>query len=672
MDHFNFLTVNPEKFRMRLLPLYAAFLLERHLDAYVRKMLEFSKNENLPLLKKLDKFSDEELIGLGKISHADTLTALSNNTIHTWIEQNVRNWVSNNLEVIDKDEVVAEDLTQTAFIKRNCMQYFIPLFTPDLNEQAILREEIDRYTTQEELVSYDTYLKLQQDKLNKTNEALKFQESLLLEAQEISELGSFFTDYENPENSMSTPQMEKITGLDQPDDIAFFNRVHPDDRAQVKEAYEKAFESGGSFEYSFRYMMDGAEKHIQARGIVTRENGKLRFLKGTLRDITKNSLLIQRLTESEALHKEAEKLTHLGNWAWDVGDNTIQWSDEMYRIYGLEPQSETITFDRFVGLIHPDSRETRLNEINESLQTGIVKDYNLKIVTPAGNVKILRGLGSISTDADGQPKKVVGTCQDITAEFHLKNELMALNEELSIKNEELLRTNNELESFNYIASHDLQEPLRKIQIYTEKVIHQADGLSNEMRMALEKVISSTTRMRTLIKDLMVFSQISLAATLFEKTPLNAIFDKVLEEFAESIEQGNAIFHIDTLPEVTIIPFQFQQLLTNIVGNSIKYRKQEEPAIISVSSTVVRANDIGVASAKGKYLKVSISDNGIGFEAEHRENIFDLFKRLHTNETYSGTGIGLAICKKIMQNHNGYITADSIAGEGSVFNIYLPY
>ncbi|HEU4495997.1 MAG TPA: ATP-binding protein, partial [Flavobacterium sp.] len=477
--------------------------------------------------------------------------------------------------------------------------------------------------------------------------------------------------YQNPENSISTPQMQKITGLQRAPEDEFFSYVHPEDLPLIKGIWEQAIATGGKFQYTFRYKKDETEKKLESRGIVTKENGKVKFVKGTLRDITQNAELIRRLTESESLHKEAQKLTHLGNWSWDMETNVIEWSDEMYRIHGLEPQSETITFERYLQFIDPDSREEQKSILNESLITGIIRDYILKIITPSGEIKILRGFGDINKTADGKPIKLVGTCQDITEEFHLKSEMQALNRELLVKNEELMRSNKELESFNYIVSHDLQEPLRKIQLYTGKIIHQTESLSAIAHTSLEKVIRSADRMQILIRDLMDFSQISLEQPALKKMALNPIFEDAVETFAEAVEQGHALFSIDMLPEARIVPFQFRQLVINLISNSIKYRKQDQAADIRVASMELPADALDFADAKGNYLKISISDNGIGFDPGQREKIFDLFKRLHSNETYSGTGIGLAICKKIMQNHNGYITADGIPNEGSTFNIYLP-
>lgn len=672
MEQLQTFTVGPEKFPLKALPGYALFLLENYLDAYVEAMIENSEREELPLLKKLVRFSRPQLVELGRISHGDILRALATNAIHLQIEGNLKKWIGNNLEVIDKDEVVAEDVTLSAFIKRKCLQSFIPYYTKDEALVQNLREEIDLYTTREELISYSIYLKLQQDKLNKANAALRFQEDLLLEAQQLSDLGSFFIDYQNPANSTSTPQVAVITGISGPDDTSFFSRVHDDDRDRIQTQWENAINAGGAFDYTFRYHHNDTEKRLHSRGIVTRRNGAVSHVTGTIRDITQVAQLIDRLTETESLNKEAQRLTHLGNWSWDIGNDAIQWSDEMYRIYGLEPQSEDITFERFIGLIHPDSRETRISEINESLATGVAKDYMLKIVTPAGEVKMLRGFGSITHDSTGKPVKLVGTCQDITREHHLKSELIKLNEELSVKNEKLSRTNKELESFNYIASHDLQEPLRKIELYTEKIIYQSGALPDGVNVTLQKVINAASRMRTLINDLMAFSQISLVIPTFEKVSLQALTDEVLDFFSDAVEKGEVKFEIDPLPLAAVSPVQFQQLLTNLFSNSIKYRKSGQAVEIQVTNALVDADQMEFADAKGTYLKIAVTDNGIGFDAAQGHHIFDLFKRLHSNETYSGTGIGLAICKKIVQNHNGFITAGGSPGVGAHFTIYLPH
>ena len=372
------------------------------------------------------------------------------------------------------------------------------------------------------------------------------------------------------------------------------------------------------------------------------------------------------------MHKEAQRLTHLGNWSWDIGAEMIEWSDEMYRIYGLEPQSEQITFERFRNLIHPDNREQRLREIEESLVTGIVKDYTLKIVSPQGEIRILRGYGNLEVGPDGNPRKLMGTCQDITDEYHLKNELIALNQALSVKNSELMNSNKELESFNYIASHDLQEPLRKIQLFIEKIMLQGQDMPDSIHASLEKVVGAAARMRQLIHDLMEFSQISLSRLVLEDVDSDAILRETLEPYSDALENGQLVVTTHNLPIIRAVRFQFSQLITNLLSNAIKYGREDSPTHISATGSIVTAAEMDFPGASGRYIKITISDNGIGFDPAQKEHIFELFKRLHGSEMYTGTGIGLAICKKIVQNHRGFISADSAYGEGSRFHIYLPH
>jgi len=665
--------VNPAKFDFKYLPAYADYILKEKLEEYVRHSIKFSKEEDLPLLRPLSRFSDEELVALSIESSREVLEALTNRRIHIHILENVRKWISNKLEIIDKDDIVAEDLSLVSFIRRKALSCFLPEYTEDRELKRELLSEIDVYTTQEELVAYNAYIRMQQDKLNKINTNLEFHESLLLEAQEISGLGSYYIDYTNPENSVVTPQMHNITGLPVFSAAdAFFEHVHPEDVAMIRATWETAYSEGGNFDYTFRYLINNTEKRLHSRGLVKVVDGRPVNVRGTLKDITKEYELIERLTESEELHKQAQQLTHLGNWSWEVGTEKIVWSDEMYRIYGLQPNGAEITFGKFISLIHPDDRERRQKEIQESIDTGIVNDYTLKIVNPDGKIKILKGHGSMVFDEHQNPLKIVGTCQDITKEFYLNRELVQLNNSLSKKNHELVNINHELESFNYIASHDLQEPLRKIQIYSGRLLEQAENISDDAKQSVNKVIYSASRMQRLIADLIEFSQISAKSEAFEMVSLGQMIEEVRHNFSHLIEAQNAIFKIGPLPRVKVIHFQFVQLLTNIIGNALKYKRDGVGPELTISSKMVTEENIeAFPPSSGNYFVLRICDNGIGFDEGQKEKIFELFKRLHSSDKYSGTGIGLAICKKIVNNHNGFIRAESEKGKGSCFEIYLP-
>lgn len=252
----------------------------------------------------------------------------------------------------------------------------------------------------------------------------------------------------------------------------------------------------------------------------------------------------------------------------------------------------------------------------------------------------------------------------------IRNEKMMV-----IKNTELQNQNVELASFSYIASHDLQEPLRKIQAFTSRIQDkEIDKLSELGQDYFARIKDSAARMQNLIEALLVYSRTNTNDIALETTDLNAILRDVQSDLQEDIREHNVHIESDTLPELQVVSLQIHQLFSNILSNAIKYRKSGISPIIKITSSIVPATDIKAAGnySKSRYWKISIADNGIGFESQHETKVFELFQRLHGKSEYAGTGIGLAICKKIMQNHQGAITADGIPGIGATFHIYLPY
>lgn len=242
------------------------------------------------------------------------------------------------------------------------------------------------------------------------------------------------------------------------------------------------------------------------------------------------------------------------------------------------------------------------------------------------------------------------------------------------RNIELEASNKELQTFNYVASHDLQEPLRKIQTFISRLI-QTDSqlLSSNGQQYLLKIQDSTERMRSLIDDLLQFSRTNKSEKVFEKINFNELLENSKQELAQIIETKEATLNSNNLPETFAIPFQIQQLFTNLINNSLKYSREGITPIITINNSIVAAEDENLLSKtdKSKYYKITFEDNGIGFDNEYAEKIFILFNRLHNKDKYSGTGIGLSICKKITDNHKGHIFANGKPNEGSSFTIYLP-
>ncbi len=256
----------------------------------------------------------------------------------------------------------------------------------------------------------------------------------------------------------------------------------------------------------------------------------------------------------------------------------------------------------------------------------------------------------------------------------LENQVQERTHELEEKNIALEKLNTQLESFAFISSHDLQEPLRKIQTFasriTEKEIH---NLSDSARDWFRRIIDSAKRMQSLIEDLLAYSQANAVNYKFEMTSLHQIAEEVRQDIEEERQAKDAIIEIGSMCEVNIIPFQFRQVFYNLLSNALKFSNPDHPSRIKINSEIIPADHVkpDEVSNDKSYCHIRVADNGIGFDQQYGEKIFELFQRLHGKSEYPGTGLGLAIVKKIIDNHGGSITATSRENEGATFDIYIP-
>jgi signal transduction histidine kinase len=239
-----------------------------------------------------------------------------------------------------------------------------------------------------------------------------------------------------------------------------------------------------------------------------------------------------------------------------------------------------------------------------------------------------------------------------------------LNSQLMKNNVHLKAVNEELDRFAFIASHDLQEPLRKIRVFSDMIL-QKKASTLEVDKYVSKITNATIRLQQLVSDLLRFSRHSIQGGDFIAADLNEIVRDAMSELEIKIQQNNARITIDPLPSIKVIPTLMRQVFYNLISNAIKFRKKEVEPQVHIYATLVNEE------AKGSHYKIFVTDNGIGFEKQYIEDIFVVFKRLHSYHEIEGTGIGLSICKKIMEQHNGYITATSELEKGATFIIGLP-
>jgi PAS domain S-box-containing protein len=467
------------------------------------------------------------------------------------------------------------------------------------------------------------------------------------------------------------------------------SHVHPDDREQVIEALQKSYISEALSRHDVTYRVvssiDGTTRHLHSFGkTYFTESGKPYLMVGMIQDVTAQIIYEQQLRESEELLQkrvsertnELESQKNLLNNILENSSNGISVSEMIRDANGNVIDATTILANeaavKFTGL----PRDIYLSKTARELDPQILS-------SPYGQT-------CLKTLATGEPSliqyylEVTGKWLELTISkmdddhlIHIFTDVTPIKEaqlQLERTIEELKRSNTNLEEFAYAASHDMKEPVRKIHFFSDRLKGSLEGrLNEEERRTFERMELASKRMGALIDDLLAYSQVSMLPRHNEKTDLNHILDLVLEDLDLEIEEKRAKITIGKLCTINGYPRQLQQAFQNLISNALKYNKPGEAPEITIEGTKVKGKDLPVKteSPRKEYYSITIRDNGIGFEQKDVDRIFNVFTRLHGNAEYRGTGVGLSIVRKVIENHNGFITAASTPGSGAVFNIYLP-
>lgn len=1054
------------RLQFRFLPRFAAHLLHTHLEAYSRHQLALSKDLDIALLRSFQHFSDDQLLQFSMQTNTEFLTYLANNDARGLIEDGLSKWRENALPQISKNDIVAEDITQINYVRKQSFLHFLPAYVADAADMLPLIEEMDFFLLQSETASTRLYVNLlkeeisekahllqkinntlpgavyvfdivnyknvyannklgavigyTQDELNalgenaisqllhpddinqmqehlasvqqsadgetksynyrvrgKDNkyhwirnyeaafkrsdgavsqtigitlnvdkeqglaEALEEHERQYKKAETLANLGHYSYDIATREIEW-TDHLYTIYGLapqSEPITLArFLSFIHPEDKAAVIRSKETLFQDK-KINYTFRIIAaTGLIKTVRSIAELQFDtSGKPVKVIGTEQDVTEKQRLIEQLKHSESLYKQAQALTHIGNWSWTVDTGEVEWSDELYRIYEL-PIGEKLMYERIALFVHPDERDAVQAALQESISNKTTFDKHHRVVLPNGKIKTVHRRAEVHTGDDGLIR-LVGSTQDVTNQKAIEQELrdnqtfikkiadatpsiialynvytgnyLFVNEglkkllgyeaslmmeqgaafvaglvhpddleEITQKNAAVLeeynqpahrddnqaivefryrmkhqnghyrwfqtygtifdrnaagqiahvlnislditeqveaertikaqehfirhiadasptilylfdvpkngfsyinqevyyvlgytmdeiismgsdatrllyhpderhllperresgkrfqhtdsmmqyecrlrskegqwcwvlvrevifktdeqgniiqilgaalditkrkdmektllqnallleQSNANLEEFAYVASHDLKEPLRKISTFGDRLVStQLDKMSNDGKMYLRKIVDASQRMQTMINDLLSISMIS-GDRSFQTYSLQAILEDVRQTLEFKIEQKGAMVEADALPDARIVPSQARQLFQNLISNSLKFVRSDVPPRITITHSFLDAADVPHLEGNARYLKLEFNDNGIGFEEEYAGKIFAIFQRLHGRSEYEGTGIGLAICKKIVEHHGGIIYAHATPGEGATFTVILP-
>ena len=384
-----------------------------------------------------------------------------------------------------------------------------------------------------------------------------------------------------------------------------------------------------------------------------------------------------RLQETQENLRVAMAVAEIGTWQFNLQNQTVYFSDRLREWFGLS--SNEGSFDDMMNLVD-DADQQRISKALERTQRGEIYDVEFRTwhkVT--GQERIIHARGNATFGEKGEIVKINGSAVDITLqklnEQQLEKEVKHRTLQLEEANKHLQMVNENLNQFAYVASHDLQEPLRKINVFSDLLLKKhADQLQSRGKYYLEKVSGASKRMSGLIKDLLEYSRLDSAEKTFVRINLNAVIRNIITDYELLIKEKNAHIIVGELCSIEAVPLQMNQLFYNLVGNAIKFSQQNSDPVVNISSRMLSKEEIlkfPNLVSNWEYAEIVVQDNGIGFNQQYAQQIFVIFQRLHSKNEYEGTGIGLALCKKIVDSHYGEIYAKAEEGCGASFHVILP-
>lgn len=370
-------------------------------------------------------------------------------------------------------------------------------------------------------------------------------------------------------------------------------------------------------------------------------------------DVRERKKTEEEIVRTQLILNQAEQMVHLGAW-WidytnytDLDDNPLRWSAEVYRIFGYEPGAIQVTNELFFRHVHPDDRVMVRAAVAEAFAGRHAYSIEHRIIRTDGKERTVLEHGNIEFDIQDRPLRLIGAVQDITQQKQFEEKLKTINKEL--------------EQFAYVASHDLQEPLRMVASFTELLERRYASLFDERgKRYMQRIIEGASYMHALIQDLLTFSRIGRMDTERTTVDCNKLVDNVIADFIETMPETGANVHHTELPVIRANEMNMIQVFQNLISNALKFHKPDEPPHVEIS-----------AEKRGSDWLFKVKDNGIGIDPRFFDKIFAIFQRLHSRDKYPGTGIGLAICKKIIDNYGGKIWVESAEGEGSTFYFTIP-
>lgn len=495
-------------------------------------------------------------------------------------------------------------------------------------------------------------------------ERLLRSERRLQYAQRIAHLGSWDWDLATDQVTVSH-EMARILGLET-ESLSFerfIECVHEEDRARVERELRRAIDEKAEFKFYYTIVRAGEERILRAEGeLVCDARGEAQRVFSTGHDVTEIRRAEEQIRESEQRFRQlADQISDLVG-VHDPDGRYAYVSPSSTRILGYEPHE--MIGRTPLEFVHPDDASRLENLTVSTREVDHPGEAIVRMKHRDGSWLWLEMVTTTITNEHGDVTSIQTSARDVTARVEAQ-QVAARSSAV------LAQRNRELQDFAYVASHDLQEPLRKIRAFADLVIDEAgEKLDEDNRFYLTRIQESAARMTTLISDLLAFSRIATRGKPFADVSLQDIVEEVVSDLEYLIRDSEGTIAYDELPTFRADRTQIRQLMQNLIGNGLKFKREDVRSHISIRGGILR-DALHPGMDIEPLVEIIVEDNGIGFEEKYLDRIFTPFQRLHSRAEYAGTGMGLAICRRIVERHGGFITAGSSPGAGSRFVVRLP-